>query len=355
MCRLAGYYLTKKTKLAETEARENLREIIKGQEGGGGDATGIGFIPKKGFYTVRKSASGASDFIKKWGKIWGDMHPRGVMGHCRAMTLGVATDNKNNHPVYTKAGTLACHNGVIGNHAELFLKHGLIRDGQVDSEIIPQLVEKFAFNRKKTTAIEKATDEIAGTLTASLVFADEPENLYLVVRDNPLYLAYDKKRGIIYYATDGEVLESTLIEYRYILGLFAEPLNASRFIIEKATPGGYKLTPGEIERFEIGRPPATFPNYSGYTPAGKWNGGTTASEQNELRVGFSALARIKKPSAYTTAELEARLQHLTDKEYTTPLFPSEETELKRIEAMLMARTKQGTLLLSPSRGGEYID
>lgn len=375
MCKLSGYYLTKPTTTAKKTAIKTVKNLVIYQQSGGSDATGLGFIDPKepGKFWIYKDAKPADEFINR--KQTTDLlkkQPRSLIAHCRLKTQGTADDNRNNHPNYTKAGTITIHNGIITNDRELFEKYKIDRDGQVDSEIIGKLIDYHRKNDKKTTtikAIQSSIAEIRGSIACALLFAQEPNSLYLLHRDNELSIAIEKKTGIIYFATDKTALQNALYTYRYMLGFFAEVDNRDDFIIREVPIGyGLKISPENIQMFTLETPAYRADNYISkpycyqhkcffddplcthtsqeavkrdnynysYNSYSSYSRDIPKSEPKPTPE-FDEKNIIVKPSKHCTDELERRKEYLETKEYSKPLTKPEEREIKMLENALDSR------------------
>lgn len=394
MCRLSGYYIPQKTKARSLEAKINLTTLAVNQQSGGYDATGIGFIDNNQL-VVYKQPIPADQFMNspEVAEILNTYNPRMMIAHNRAMTLGDKKDNNNNHPNYTKSGLLTVHNGVISNHAELFTLHKLQRDGEVDSEIIVKLIEKYIATETTTIlAVRKAIKEIRGSIAMAFISTQEPDTLYLIHRDNNLNIALDRESGVIYFATDKDALHDTLIKHERIMGFFERPINTNKIIIQEVPPGyGLKITKNKIVKFEVESPaPINIYqnwqqprqdticqkcNISWHDPKCKHtldqvNAFLKARTQEKqmdawdagIRAGFNVNEPIKKPSRHTNQELEARLQKLQELEIPEPLPIKLEIEARRIEDTLSDRMLSRIdekeiqpLLPILSRGGENYE
>jgi len=378
MCRLAGYYLTKRTPKNVATAKMRLQELVFLQEGGGSDATGFGFASGQKKFFVHKLALGAGEFLKdkETIKIFDTFNPRCMIAHCRLKTLGDQSNNKNNHPHFTKSGIITIHNGVVSNHAELFTKYGLIRDAEVDSEIIGKLIEYHQKTQGTTVlAIQEAFKELRGSIALAMVDAKEPDTLYLIRRENSLSVAFDSVTGAVFFATEKEALQQSLYDYETHLGFFRRCVNQSKIIVnEIPLKRGLKITKDKITTFEV-----ETPAYQGYlnmnaycfTHCGYFNSpnckhttnfdvekdnkkyllrqgmGHKNKKQefvvkkseldNSIRADFKTDETIKKPSKYTSAELEKRLETLLDLEHKESLTPLQQKEADRIESTLSNR------------------
>lgn len=379
MCRLAGYFLHNKTLAASKIAKENLKLLQELQQVGNSDASGIGYVCPEGLRVFKIGAPAEKlheDAIVL--EAFNRDNPRSMVAHCRLKTLGDAKDNHNNHPNYTKGGIMTIHNGVISNHAELFEKYKLERDGEVDSEIIGKLIE-YHINQGLTTteAIQASSKELRGSMALALFNLKEPDTLYLVRRENQLSCAYDKTNKIFYFATDSEVLTEVMSEETRLLDYFKQ--KKLKAIIQSINLGtGLKITKGKIETFAVENPPwqqaqATtykvdpiycfkhncMSNEAGCTHFSqyqvkednkayfkdinpktdkktkdqpKWEAWTRPKKTN-----FSAFQEIKKPSEHCNDELIERENLLLTWHDTSPLVGKRLTELNRIQQCLEFR------------------
>lgn len=124
-------------------------ELLLGIEHRGTHATGVLTVDAQGRPNLCKADLAASQFIK-----WRDTMPRRVrtiLGHTRFATQGEPTNLDNNHPVQY-GSCFAIHNGHISNDSELFNQFSLDRQAEVDSEIIPALLNM--------TGLDKARDAL---------------------------------------------------------------------------------------------------------------------------------------------------------------------------------------------------
>lgn len=371
-------------------------DLLCEQEVGGSDSSGVGYVKSLGKFGVFKKAETASTFTtdpELW-ELIDNINPRAMIGHCRATTHGTAQNNMNNHPHYTKGGIITIHNGVLLNHEELFVKHGLERDAQVDSEIIGKLIDTWvAMGTDMVDAIKETTKEIAGSMAVAVLDASKPDDLYLLRRTGytTLSLAYNNITKTLFFATQETALKSCLAEFETELGIFTRQVNASDFMfytvpdntIIKITPEG--ITTDKLPDAPVYTKPSTYQSYQstgdgaelycktckcswlkgdGYghlyckhskPEVARLNAEIEASEKkkpttsysqetlrkNKLRrlmekwggppsANFMDTMRIKKPSKRPTVELEDRLDVLVEIAGTRELSMSEESEMKRI-------------------------
>lgn len=242
--------------------------MIKGQQRGE-DATGISFNIKKNYYLVSKSPVTAIEFVtsKKYTEPLEKHNPTIVIAHNRQFTQGTPKDNNNNHPVVVpKSGLQMVHNGIITNDDEVAKDYKLSRNGAVDTEVVLRLIDyyiKKGFGTKK--AIRLTARKVKGGLTFALLNPKEPQTLYLVASDNPLWFAFHKPTGTIFFASTEDILEEGLTSYAtYFQGFFMEKLGIENYVLQEATEDRcYKITRQGWSSFEIKRPdPYSFHNRS---------------------------------------------------------------------------------------------
>lgn len=110
-------------------------------------ATGVACIRTDNQVSLLKMPLPASNFIKtpEYQSILSavDRHASLILGHTRLPTKGNPNNTENNHPL--QAGPIiGVHNGQIDNDDQLFTSLALVRQAEVDSEIIFRLLEKIS-------------------------------------------------------------------------------------------------------------------------------------------------------------------------------------------------------------------
>ena len=78
-------------------------------------------------------------------------------------------NDENNQPI-TKRDSITVHNGIITNIDDLYIKHhDLKREYDIDTEIIPLLLNKYIENDTSISkAFEKIFDEIEGSIAIAI-------------------------------------------------------------------------------------------------------------------------------------------------------------------------------------------
>ncbi|MBU3852122.1 MAG: glutamine--fructose-6-phosphate transaminase (isomerizing) [Candidatus Paralactobacillus gallistercoris] len=155
----------------------------------GYDSAGIYVNDQKGHdYLVKKSGKLAN--LEKY--ITPEMQGMVGLGHTRWATHGEPSD-ANAHPFKSYDGRYyMIHNGVIDNYQQLRDKYlqGIPLTSQTDSEIIVQMIAKFAHDDHLTTkdALVKTLKLLDGSYSIIMVDSKDPEKLYVAKNQTPLLI-----------------------------------------------------------------------------------------------------------------------------------------------------------------------
>ncbi|MHB1462510.1 MAG: class II glutamine amidotransferase [Armatimonadota bacterium] len=219
MCGLTG--------ILQTQRPRSQREInmistlftnlLIGSEHRGPHATGAAVVSESGEYDLCKAPMPASEFVLSEGyrqltnQVACDTTL--LMGHTRWPTRGSHLDNRCNHPLVGDGDHSICisHNGDIPNHMVLSRQMDLRRELEVDSEVILRLAEK----NLRSSEIDPVglADDISrcqGRLSAVVIATSDPTKILLVKGNQPLELRYHKRRGLIAYASEAEILDEAI-------------------------------------------------------------------------------------------------------------------------------------------------
>ena len=168
MCGIAGYSLTRSSRLDRTLAAQAL---LAGIAERGADAVGYAHRAAGERVVVHKQRSGASALLDQVGI---PQQATEVLVHVRDYTKGHPTIAANNHPIRHGA-VVGIHNGIIVNDDELLADHGCARvepGMSVDSEAIFALA---AHSRADPRALEA----LRGSMATAWLDEREPSTLYL--------------------------------------------------------------------------------------------------------------------------------------------------------------------------------
>jgi hypothetical protein len=133
--------------------------------------------------------------------------PFAVIGHARLVTNGVHGIERNNQPVVS-GGAVTVHNGIIVNDQHLWQRYrDLVRRTEVDTEIIPALVQKFrAEGASVAQALERVYSQMEGAASIAMLFSDWP-GLALATNTGSLYVAQGRASSLLLFASERYFLE----------------------------------------------------------------------------------------------------------------------------------------------------
>lgn len=355
MCGICGYLATKRG--TGKQAKAVMHRLLVASQVRGTDAAGIAYVNHDGLLNVVKQPGRAADLVdgKAYKYCLTHNNPDVMIGHTRAKTQGDAKDNNNNHPLHTPGGLALVHNGIIHNEAALFAKYKLPRTGEVDSEIIIRLIEHYHRTERKSmvNAIKAAADEISGGMACAMIDKTAPDKLYLWASDNPLALAYEHDTGVVYFGSTPDILETSLIQYKYVFGLFPRAINKENYTIVTVSENtGIVFTIGQktttmSETFLLDRPVTTYGQGYIYGGGEQWGGSYYSGRQRAM---FSQpdkklhhddpKVRIKRPSMYDDESLTEREKVLSELKLNGAIHKKERHELAAITNTLNGRLKK---------------
>ncbi|WP_456368604.1 glutamine--fructose-6-phosphate transaminase (isomerizing) [Thermococcus sp.] len=194
MCGIIGY-------IGDAKASEIIVKGLKRLEYRGYDSAGI--VTGNGTeLDVRKGAGRIDELAEKLRFL--EMEGNRGVGHTRWATHGVPND-VNAHPHTDCTGRIVLvHNGIIENFAELkaeLLAKGHVFKSDTDTEVIAHLIEEELKGSKNfEEALEKALKKLKGSFALAIIYADEPDKLYVVRNESPLVLGIGN--GEMFAASD---------------------------------------------------------------------------------------------------------------------------------------------------------
>lgn len=215
MCGIVGYI--------GNNALTNAIKGLKSLEYRGYDSSGVAFFNDDTLEII-KSVGTISNLenkinINKYKKV------SLCIGHTRWATHGNVV-TKNAHPFESNNVTIV-HNGIIENFQEIkakLIEKGYVFKSDVDSEVMAHLIDYYYKDHNYIDAINKARLELKGMYTFLILFKDNPNTIYAIKKDSPLYIGKTQNRVILssdlvgiseytneyYTPLDNEIIESSI-------------------------------------------------------------------------------------------------------------------------------------------------
>ena len=137
MCGIAGFSLTPESKV---NARKLSHALLVGIEKRGNQASGYAWNTSTGSGFYKQDVAGSNLPLKAMPK-----QASSVILHTRLATHGSIKNNANNHPVQSPDNNISLvHNGVIYNHDIVRKQMPGFSLPEVDTAVIPALLQKFS-------------------------------------------------------------------------------------------------------------------------------------------------------------------------------------------------------------------
>lgn len=219
MCAIFGINFMNGCNIGNKElVKQLLEKLLIVSSPRGRRATGVAFISNKEVTVVKDNVE-ADEFIdlkeyneacKKYinpAKEISRDRTISIIGHCRFPTKGSPKIRDNNHPLVA-GNIIGIHNGVIFNDDALFNRLNLPRKGQVDSEVIFQLLNFYIHGRSHNAikAIQISSIMLSGDFACAFIDATNPYMLWLFKDLNPLYVEHFVDDGLIIFASNPEYI-----------------------------------------------------------------------------------------------------------------------------------------------------
>ncbi|HII61164.1 glutamine--fructose-6-phosphate transaminase (isomerizing) [Pyrococcus horikoshii] len=194
MCGIIGY-------IGPRKASDVIVEGLKRLEYRGYDSAGIATC-YEGKIFIKKGAGKIDELVKKLNFL--ELPGNIGIGHTRWATHGIPNDT-NAHPHTDCTGKIVVvHNGIIENFQELkreLLKRGHVFRSDTDTEVIAHLIEEnLRITGNFEDAFRMSLLRLRGSYALVVLFADDPERLYIARKDSPLIIGIGK--GEMFMASD---------------------------------------------------------------------------------------------------------------------------------------------------------
>lgn len=255
MCGIFGvvYYRNSPMVMSEiNDTKELVSNLLEASQVRGRDASGICMVTRDNkAHVLRHHAPGKSlpllgQYASIMNKINYSTNFKYMIGHTRAKTQGTESKNINNHPIIS-GKVIGVHNGAISNDYDLFktFSDKFNREGEVDSEIIFQLLNHYVSERHLLhEAVKKTAEKLSGWYTCAFIHIDHPNYLTIFGDSHPSATIYDfhQHRMMVFASSDKIVYDATKP-----IGRFKDPTSK----LELGGYGGIRIntTNGKIFKF----------------------------------------------------------------------------------------------------------
>ncbi|MBD5131467.1 MAG: glutamine--fructose-6-phosphate transaminase (isomerizing) [Clostridiales bacterium] len=190
MCGIIGYVGRKKAVPVLLNGLERL-------EYRGYDSSGIAVVENEEITVIK--ATGKISALRQKLKDNPDVVGSVGIGHTRWATHGVPCD-RNSHPHLSSDGRFAIvHNGIIENFGELkaeLTNQDVTFASDTDSEVIAQLLQSV-YDGDMIAALKTVIARLVGSYAVGIIFAECPDTMYAIRKDNPLVIGLGKNENFI--------------------------------------------------------------------------------------------------------------------------------------------------------------
>jgi glucosamine 6-phosphate synthetase-like amidotransferase/phosphosugar isomerase protein len=189
-------------------------ELMVETQDRGEHATGLSSFKRDGSFELYKAPKNADRMTtndEEYLKIVNNFNSEEtsvVIAHTRYYTKGKPENNNNNHPFHI-GNVVGLHNGTVKNDDELFTEYKFDRVGEVDSEIIYQLINHYNNDNITFKGLQKALEDtrLKGLFALAFVHQNDPSTLHLVKQEKPMSIAIWKEAGIVIFNSIDEYIE----------------------------------------------------------------------------------------------------------------------------------------------------
>ena len=192
MCGITGY-------IGNREAAQVILDGLHTLEYRGYDSAGVAAFTGDGRIAVVKAVGevkNLDDNINSTG-IFDGAHCG--IGHTRWATHGAPSD-LNSHP-HGNDDLQIVHNGIIENYAplkEMLIAKGYTFYSETDTEVAAKLIaDKYKQLGSHKDALLSAMREIVGSYAIAVIFADKPDRIYAIRKDNPLIIGIGEGENFV--------------------------------------------------------------------------------------------------------------------------------------------------------------
>jgi len=227
MCGITGY-------IGTNDAKEILLKGLEKLEYRGYDSAGIAVFNQDGVHIFKEKGRIAD----MRAVVDGTVTAKVGIGHTRWATHG-APSKGNAHPHQSASGRFTLvHNGVIENESELRVEYlqDVRFNSDTDTEVIVQLVEKFAKDMETEEAFMKTLRLLNGSYAIAMLDTEATDTIFVAKNKSPLLVGVGE---------DFHVVASDAMAMIEITDQFIELIDKEIVIVKKDQADIYNLQ-GEV-------------------------------------------------------------------------------------------------------------
>ncbi|GIN90109.1 glutamine--fructose-6-phosphate aminotransferase [isomerizing] [Siminovitchia terrae] len=227
MCGITGY-------IGTNDAKEILLKGLEKLEYRGYDSAGIAVFNQDGVHIFKEKGRIAD----MRAVVDGTVTAKVGIGHTRWATHG-APSKGNAHPHQSASGRFTLvHNGVIENESELRVEYlqDVKFNSDTDTEVIVQLVEKFAKDMETEEAFMKTLRLLNGSYAIAMLDTEATDTIFVAKNKSPLLVGVGE---------DFHVVASDAMAMIEITDQFIELMDKEIVIVKKDQADIYNLQ-GEV-------------------------------------------------------------------------------------------------------------
>jgi 7-cyano-7-deazaguanine synthase len=184
-----------------------LRDIVIKAEERGRDSWGIVTLSRGGEFKVLKAPGRASETLPSYPRIL-DSDAVAAIANNRAepTTEYVREKGLNDIQPMISENIAVSHNGTIANDVELEGKYGVKKISQIDSSILPPLLESV-WDGSLEGLQRLLRDDVVGSFALAIMDRRKPGKLWLAVNFKPLYVMWDRELNALFFSSLDTYLE----------------------------------------------------------------------------------------------------------------------------------------------------
>lgn len=198
-------------------------EALVETEDRGHHATGLTIQQRDGvdygFYKSDLSASVMVTYDEKYEEVTRGIGPgtSSIIAHTRYYTKGKPENMLNNHP-FDVGNIVGVHNGTVANDDYLFTKYkdSFARAGEVDSEIIYQLIHHYNKDSVTEAGLRKALEDtyLRGMFALAFMHKDQMNLVHIVKQERPMDFVFWEEAGVLLFNSDKKYIHAAFDKMR---------------------------------------------------------------------------------------------------------------------------------------------